>query len=107
MGACWRVIPIPCHFSPLGASHLLPFCASRRCKNPVLVITQFGGFGSRGENDERRQNKKRKVNSMTAVKETVRGGGVIPLLAALPFRIAVESSDNEPLFSYDPLSQQT
>jgi hypothetical protein len=44
---------------------------------------------------------------MTAVKETVSSGGVIPLLAALPFRIAVESSDNEPSFSYDPISQQT
>lgn len=50
---------------------------------------------------------KRKVNSMTAVKETIRTGGVIPLLAALPYRIAVAGSDSEPSFSYDPISQQT
>ncbi len=44
---------------------------------------------------------------MTAVKQTVRTGGVIPLLAALPYRIAVAGSDSEPSFSYDPVSQQT
>jgi hypothetical protein len=44
---------------------------------------------------------------MTAVKEMVRGRGGIPLLAALPYRIAVEGSDSEPSLSYDPLSQQT
>jgi len=44
---------------------------------------------------------------MTAVKEAVRSRGVIPLLAALPYRIAVQASDCEGAFSYDPLSQQT
>lgn len=34
-------------------------------------------------------------------------GGVIPLMAALPYHITVESSDNEPSFSYDPISQLT
>jgi hypothetical protein len=43
---------------------------------------------------------------MTAVKEAVRSRGVIPLLAALPYRIAVQASDCG-AFSYDPLSQQT
>ena len=44
---------------------------------------------------------------MTAVKENIRTTGVIPLLAALPYRIAVEDSDSESAFSYDPISQQT
>ncbi len=44
---------------------------------------------------------------MTAVKQSIKTGGVIPLLAALPYRIAVEGSASEPSFSYDPISQQT
>ena len=44
---------------------------------------------------------------MTAVKQSIKMGGVIPLLAALPYRIAVEGSDSETAFSYDPISQQT
>lgn len=43
---------------------------------------------------------------MTATKQ-IAPGGVIPLMAALPYHITVESSDNEPAFSYDPISQQT
>jgi hypothetical protein len=44
---------------------------------------------------------------MTAVKQNIKTAGVIPLLAVLPYRIAVEGSDSEPSFSYDPISQQT
>lgn len=44
---------------------------------------------------------------MTAVKQNIRTGGLIPLLAALPYRIAVEAADNESSFSYDPISQHT
>lgn len=44
---------------------------------------------------------------MTAVKQSVRAPGVIPLLAALPYGITVEGSDCEPAFRYDPTTQRT
>jgi len=44
--------------------------------------------------------------NMTAIKQ-IAPGGVIPLMAALPYHIMVERSDAEPGFSYDPMSQQT
>jgi hypothetical protein len=44
---------------------------------------------------------------MTAVKQNIRTVGVIPLLAALPYRITVEGSDSEPSFSYNPITQLT
>jgi hypothetical protein len=44
---------------------------------------------------------------MTAIKQNIRTGSVIPLLAALPYRITVESSDSEPSFSYDAITQHT
>ncbi len=48
-----------------------------------------------------------KGKQMTATKQNIKTGGLIPLLAALPYRIAVEASDNEPSFSYNPISQTT
>jgi hypothetical protein len=44
---------------------------------------------------------------MTATKQNIKMPGVIPLLAALPYRIAVEGLDSEPAFSYNPISQTT
>jgi hypothetical protein len=74
------------------------FYAVRR--NSVL------GVRTTSAEPEKKQTK-RKVNKMLAVKQAVKTGGVIPLLTALPYRIAVEGSDSDPSFAYDPISQLT
>ena len=43
---------------------------------------------------------------MNAVKQ-VTTEGVIPLMAALPYRITIQDSDREASFAYDPVSQLT
>lgn len=49
-------------------------------------------------------------NNMIAIKRTIRSGGRIPLIAALPYSITAAAADNAPSFrscSYDPVSQLT
>src|SRR5947209_4372474 len=61
---------------------------------------RFSGVENNENPDERK-------GQMIATKVNTSRGGVIPLMAALPYAVTVEAADAEASFSYDPIRQLT